>query len=176
MSELDVDAPPFFSVTKDWRPDAIAGKLIKGLPEFAHLLEGEARIGWLFHRREIVRGGATVLATVHLPKVQGQLKDVFDWLLFERLGELDFLVLVWADFWSGASAREREILVYHELCHMVHKEDADGEPRFSEDGRPIFGTRAHDVEEFQAVVRRYGAYSEDLQAFVKAAKQGGKQR
>ena len=47
--------------------------------------------------------------------------------------------------------------------------DREGAPRFDDEGRPVWGLQGHDVEEFAAVVRRYGAHNPDIQRFLAAA-------
>jgi hypothetical protein len=47
-------------------------------------------------------------------------------------------------------------LIEHEMYHCAHARTEFGAPRFRKDGRPIFGMRGHDAEEFVGVVRRYG--------------------
>lgn len=152
------------------QPAQYLQKLLR-LPEFSHLKDGEAHIEFLMRGQPEFRGGRHVLGSVHLPQVQGQLKNVFAWILEEKFGSLpDFLVILEEDYWLEADEREREILVYHELCHTTHAEDKNGAPRYDKDtGRPVFALVGHDVEEFAAVVRRYGLHNPDLVAFVKAA-------
>jgi hypothetical protein len=143
------------------------------LPEFAHLVDGGARIEFLLRGREQITGGRRVLGSVHLPSVQGQLKGVFTWMLEQMFGMLpDFLVVLENDYWQAATPRQREILIYHELCHAEHKLDRDGEPRFDVEERPVWGLVGHNVEEFNAVVQRYGAHSADIEAFLAAAALG----
>jgi len=139
------------------------------LPEFEHLRDGEAHVEFLFRNHPVIRGGRVVLGSVHLPTVQGQLKDVFTWMLEDKFGTLpDYLVVLDWDYWAESDGRNREILVYHELCHTVHAVDKEGSPRFTEEGRPVFALVGHDVEEFSAVVQRYGAHSTDLVKFMAA--------
>lgn len=153
----------------DGHPAKIAANLLK-LPEFEHLRDGEAYIEWLFRLVPERRGGRDVLGSVHMPQVQGQLKDVFLWMLVELFGRLpDFLVILDWEYWEGADARQREILVYHELMHAIQKVDREGSPRFNDDGTPAWGLRGHDVEEFAAVVLRYGAHNDDIKRFIAAA-------
>jgi hypothetical protein len=143
------------------------------LPEFEHLASGGAWVEFLMRTKEQVVGGRRVLGSVHLPTVQGQLKGVFSWMLEEVFGGMpDFLVVLEDDYWKAATPREREILVYHELCHTEHKRDKEGELRFDVEERPVWGIVGHDVEEFNAVVRRYGAHSAEIQAFIGAASAG----
>lgn len=152
---------------------AIYDRLVQ-LPEFEHLRDGEAVVDFLLRDGEEIKQGRLVLGAVHLPGVQGQLKPVFDWMLRNLLGRSpDFLVILDRDYWLGADERSREILMYHEMCHMIQKVDADGEPRFDDEGRPVFGLIGHDVEDFIAVVRRYGAYSDEIRQFIAAATEGG---
>lgn len=148
-------------------------RLLKACEEFRHLEEGEANIHFLLVSEPVVKQGKQILGAVHIPKVQGQLKGVFRWLLADAFGGVpDFLVLLDATFWKYGNDRDREILMYHEMCHMVHAEDREGEPRYDEDGNPVWGLVGHDIEDFNAVVRRYGIYSEDLRRFVDAAMVG----
>jgi hypothetical protein len=64
--------------------------------------------------------------------------------------------------------------VYHELCHTEHKRDKEGELRFDVEERPVWGIVGHDVEEFNAVVRRYGAHSLEIQKFLSDASDGSR--
>lgn len=151
-------------------PYAICARLVRDYPEFDHLKEGDARIEFLLCGVETLRGGRQVLGEVHLPTVQGRLKGVFDWLLLRLFEETpDFLVVLDQAYWDEADGRQREILVFHELCHCVQKSDKQGEPRFDEEGRPVWGLMGHDVEEFTATVSRYGAYSPEIVEFIQAA-------
>lgn len=157
----------------DNHPADIADRLMH-LPEHSHLKEGEARIAWLMRRYEKKKDGRNVLGTCHLPRVQGggDLRDVFQWIIEEKFGYLpDFLIVLDEEYWLEANNREREILVYHELCHAVQATDRNGELRFvRETGLPVWAIAGHSVEEFTAVVRRYGAHNPDILAFVEAAR------
>ena len=51
--------------------------------------------------------------------------------------------------------------------------DEFGFPKFSsETGRPVFALKAHDVEEFEGVVSRYGAEASGVKEMVLAANKG----
>lgn len=154
-------------------PGEVAAKLLK-LPEHQHITEAEARIEWLMRGHAEVRAGRAILGTVYKPEVNGRLRDVFDWLIAEKFGEVpDFLIVLDGEFWKDATDHEREILVYHELCHITPSIDAMGATRFSkETGLMVLTLRSHDVEEFADVVRRYGAYSRDLEDFQRALEEG----
>lgn len=64
--------------------------------------------------------------------------------------DLDFLVWVAADAWSGLTLSEKLALLDHQLCHCQMSQ-----------GRCYL--RGHDVEEFQAIIERYGSYTPALQ-------------
>lgn len=149
-------------------PSVIAGRLLQ-LPEFSDLVEGEAKIDWLLKRDQKTRGGRHILGTAHMPKVQGDLNPCFQWMLanlFKR--DPDFLIILDRAYWFAATPILREILVYHELTHCIHKTDNYGDKRYDMDERPVWGLRGHDVEEFTAVVRRYGAWNHDIKSFCAA--------
>lgn len=141
------------------------------MPEHAHLVDHEIDVAWLFRVEPKVKGGREILGTVYEPTVQGELRDVFRWMLRRILGRLPhFIAVLDETYWGGASDRDREILCFHCLCHVRQKTDKYGAPRYDRDGLPVYGVMAHDVEEFTAVVERYGAWNDDIRAFVEAAR------
>ena len=106
--------------------------------------------------------------------VQGQLRPLFEWMLFGLTGgEIDYLVIIDLEYWSGATPEEREILMFHEMCHMTIALDKDGVERFNnETGLPVWALKGHDVEEFIEVVARYGAWNPELAKMIEAASPG----
>ena len=152
-------------------PQAIAARLIDQYSEFTHLKDGQATFGFLLRLDEEYRNGRQVLGMASLPQVQGRLKSVFTWMLGQTMagGLPDFLIILDDTWWQQADAQQREILVFHELNHCVHKQDRDGVPRYDSEGGPVWGIAEHDVEEFTATVARYGAYSQEIRAFIEAA-------
>lgn len=116
------------------------------------------------------RGERMLLGTAQMPRVTGALSDLFDQLLQDTLGfDPHFLILLNGDWWADANDQEREILVVHELMHCGQALDQYGAPKFRKsDNAPILAMIGHDVEEFEAVVRRYGAWKSDLVAFKRA--------
>ncbi len=148
------------------------------LPEHAHITEAEARIEFLMRGHEEKKGGRVVLGTVFRPQVDGRLREVFTWLLQDKFGADDdepiaFLVVLDAEFWLDSDDVQREILMYHELCHIQPAYDKNGAQRFDrETGLPVLTLAGHDVEEFAAVVERYGTYNAELREFVAAAQRG----
>lgn len=160
-------------------PEVFYLRLLK-LAEHAHIVEAEARVEFLMRTHAEVKGGRQVLGTVFRPDVQGRLREVFQWLLEDKFGGLgegdrpiDYLIVLDAEWWMDADERDREILVYHEMCHIQPAYDKMGAQRFDRDtGLPVLTLAGHDVEEFSAVVRRYGAYSRDIRDFIGAASEG----
>lgn len=145
-------------------------RLLRECPEHGHLEDGEATVDFLFRVEPLIRGGKLELGSVHLPNVQGKLKGVFDFLFRRVFGRIpNFVMILDLEYWRDASEREREILVYHEMCHAEHKTDKEGELRFDEAGKAVYGIREHDVNEFIAVVERYGQWSDEIRRFVRAA-------
>lgn len=160
-------------------PEEVFGRLLR-LDEHKHIVEAEVRIEFLMRTHPEVKAGRTVLGTVFRPEVQGRLRDLFDWLLEDKFGGLaegdrgiDFLIVLDAEFWMDADDLAREILVYHEMTHIQPAFDKMGAQRFDRDtGLPVLTIAGHDIEEFAAVVRRYGTYSTDLRNFMQAAREG----
>lgn len=145
------------------------------MPEHKHLVEGDARIHWLMRREGKVSQGRRNLGMCFIPRVNGQLSSMFDWLLARYLGETpDFLIVLDTDWWTEeASERDREVLVFHELSHAVQATDANGAPKFNQvTGDPVWALQGHDIEEFNSVVARYGVWSESLREFMDAAAEG----
>lgn len=83
----------------------------------------------------------------------------------------DFVITLDADYSRKCSDAEFCALVEHEMYHIGHAKDDFGAPAFTKGGLPKLTMRAHDVEEFVGVVRRYGA-SKDVQRLIDAAKNG----
>jgi len=83
----------------------------------------------------------------------------------------DFLITIDANYAQVCDEPEFCALVDHELYHAAQERDQYGAPKFTRDGRPKFGLKGHDVEEFVGIVRRYGAgpAAGATQALVEAA-------
>jgi hypothetical protein len=152
-------------------PEAISGRLVATCDEFLHLRGGCPSIRFLMRTSVKIKAGRQVLGTCYQPMVQGELRPMFDWLLVQQLGcRPDFLIVLDHEYWQDADDLAREILVFHELMHCDQAKDQHGVPKYNKDtGLPVWKIRGHDVEEFVDVVRRYGAYSQDVKAFVEAA-------
>lgn len=155
-------------------PAPIAGRLVGGLDTFTHLRDGDAAILFLMRRTEKVKGGRRILGEMCLPRFSGTLGPVGTWMLARLCdGVPDYVMVLDATWWVQASPIQREALVFHELEHAVQKTDKEGEFMFTPEGRPVWDIRGHSLEEFDSVVRRYGAWSPDIQGFIGALREGG---
>lgn len=76
-----------------------------------------------------------------------------------------FIITLAADFCLECSDLEFCALVEHELYHIAQQVDEFGIPKFTKQGTPKLCIRGHDVEEFNGVVRRYGA-SEEVKELI----------
>lgn len=142
-------------------PQALAVRLIARCDEFAHLVD--ARIACLWSEQQPMLRGAPCAAFVGYPRVQGPFSPLFAWLIASLCAPLcdqeepDFLVIFDHALWPALDAERQERLVYHELCHVVAREDEYGVVRTSpDDGRVLLKLVPHDYEFFDQEVRRYG--------------------
>lgn len=124
--------------------------------DHAHLCH--VRLGFLW---------ALVGSEKHGRRILGQAEMVrggTDWKAARRTQQLaqwfgtvpDFVITL-----DATAARDMDdaafaALVDHELYHCAQAVDEFGGPRFNQFGEPVLTMRAHDVEEFTGVVRRFG--------------------
>lgn len=80
----------------------------------------------------------------------------------------DFTVALNFDAWQRFGEKERAALMEHELLHCQVALDAEGEVKQDERGRTVCRMRGHDIEEFRAIVERYGLWKEDLEKFARS--------
>lgn len=72
-----------------------------------------------------------------------------------------FWMEIGLDVWETFSPEQQIALVDHELCHFHVEID-------EEKSEPTLVIKEHDVEEFEAIVRRHGAWSGSLENFAAA--------
>jgi hypothetical protein len=178
MSEEDEDSIAgafFLPEDGDLDPRAIAGNLVATCEDFSHLRQGEAVIMFLMRRDEKLQQGKAILGFMAVPQFQGKLASLCSWLLVKMTGGVmpDFIMVLDAGFWEQATPQQREALVFHELKHAAQAVGKDGEPRFTDEGDPIWAIAPHDIEEFNDVARRYGAWLPDVTGFAAALRDGG---
>lgn len=135
----------------------------------------EARIGVLWTNVLHTKNMRQVAATAEMPQVTGGkwVRARMDFQLREWFGEEpEFLLTFDAVLAAQITAAQFCARVDHELYHCGQLRDAFGLPRFRRsDGRPLYGIRGHDAEEFVGVVERYGvgAASDGVARLVQAA-------
>lgn len=83
----------------------------------------------------------------------------------------DFLLTFDALYAADCDDASFSALVDHEITHCGQALDEFGMPKFTKQGDPVFAMKAHDVEEFVSVVRRFGiqAAGETAVDFIIAA-------
>lgn len=125
--------------------------------DHAHLLDADVAYLW-----------AAVENVRQMRRVVGQCEEVAiraggwqrarqEQQLCEWFGRVPaFLITLDAHYARECSDMEWCALVEHELYHIGQRLDEFGAPAFTKDGMPKLGIRAHDVEEFVGIVRRYG--------------------
>lgn len=172
MTDTDDDIQAFALPTGPNHPADIAARLMRD-PEHEHLADNEISIGYLMRLTPKEKGGKTELGSMHDAKymAQGGFKELFAQLLAGMLGySPQFVMVIDNDWWQQASEREKEALVWHELCHCKQKLDKYGSPKFGLDGTPSYGIAEHDVTAFRSEVARFGLWSDDLRAFAAVAR------
>jgi predicted metallopeptidase len=109
-----------------------------------HPVPKDARIGFIFRSEASKSQGKSVLAKASKIDAKTQ-------ALMESRGTvpLDFLVWIAEDQYAELSYDQRQALIDHELCHLT----------FGSSGWKL---RAHDIEEFQSIIDRYGFWNSDL--------------
>lgn len=139
-----------------------------------------ARIGILLSNETCRTKGKTVLGRAHVGEPAGSdpwQKGLKRDHLTRLFGEVpDFYLLLSATFIADRLEEGNTpavcALIEHELYHCA-QDMRDGMPLFVKaTGKPKWRMRPHDVEEFVGVVRRYGAWSPELQALTDAAERG----
>lgn len=127
-------------------------------PEHAHLEAATVGVLWTNVRNSRQMRGIVGMAEVPQTKGGKWQKARAEHQLREWFGTdaLDFLITLDAPYSAAVDDASFCALVEHEMYHCAQQRDAYGAPKFSRDGRPRFGIRGHDVEEFVGIVRRYG--------------------
>lgn len=139
-------------------------------PDHFHLADAELGILWTNapngkHMRTII-GQAEIMPPMAMgkwPRTRA-MQQIEEWFGIVP----DFLITFYAPVAAAMDDVSFCALVEHELYHAGQEKDVYGAPKFTQDGRPKFAIRGHDVEEFTGVVARYGP-SADVREMVEAA-------
>lgn len=81
----------------------------------------------------------------------------------EYLLECDFLIEIAMDSWNEKTESQRHAMMDHLLERLTGEED-------EKSGEMKWTTREPDVEEFTSILRRHGAWNDDLASFATVAK------
>lgn len=114
-----------------------------------HLAEAKIALAWM-HEVKPDRDGHLVWGRTR--KV-GPAERIFH--------DHDFVITLNAAVWVELSPTARRALMDHELSHCGS--------RTNDDDEVVYYVRKHDLEEFVAIVRRYGLWKSDIEQFVNAA-------
>jgi hypothetical protein len=132
--------------------ETIAAELIPNFhPELA-----TARFKYVFVDKASQKSGKPVLGKVR------RITGLLDFLI-----ETDFVMEVALDTWNPLHDSQRKALVDHLL------ESCTGEEDTNNGGAMKWSVREPDVQEFAAILRRHGAWNEELAAFTVIAKEIG---
>lgn len=145
-------------------------------PEHAHLQM--ASIGALWTTTENARNDRSIVGQAELGQHIGGIgkwnRAKAEQQAREWFGEIpDFIITLFAPYAETCSDEAFLALCEHELYHCAQENDEFGMPRFKKStGAPAFCMKAHDVEQFVGVVRRYGADAAGVRAMIDAAAEG----
>lgn len=74
---------------------------------------------------------------------------------------IDFIITMNGEIWAHMNEKQRKAWTDHLLCHCGRGDDDKA-------GNPTWFSDSHTVEDFAAVIRRHGLYSEDIKAMLRA--------
>lgn len=114
-----------------------------------------AIIRYIFKEKAGSKGGKVVL---------GSVKKLSDQQKFLMEGHPDFLMEIPMDVWNEMDGSKRTALVDHFLERCTGEEE-EQTPEMK------WSTREPDVHEFSSILRRHGAWTEDLSNFASVAKE-----
>jgi hypothetical protein len=128
----------------------VAEKLI---PKYhGHINDFSVRVDYVFIDKIPKKGGKEVWG--YVTKFSGlqayEAKDNPD-------GEPFFVMVISAPIWEILSAKGKEALVDHELCHIGAKLTEKDEEKVVK----LF-LKPHDMEEFESINRRYGNWTDEV--------------
>lgn len=111
-----------------------------------------ARFRFLFKDKAGKKGGKPVMGTV---------KKMSDLMVY--LVDVDFMMEIPTEIWNELDNTKRTALVDHLLERCTGEES-------EENGEMKWGVREPDVHEFNSILRRYGAWTTELEEFSSVAK------
>lgn len=152
----------------------IAEDSIRCNPHHKHLRR--AKIGYLWTNVKYIKGMKQVVGQAELgtppPSLSRWAKAQWEWQNYQWFGfQPDFRVTLCAPYVEQVEALVFCAVFEHELYHCGQRVKNKFPMFRKSDGKPIFGLRRHDVEEFVGIMERYGveAGAGDSKRFVEAA-------
>jgi predicted metallopeptidase len=139
-------------VSVDYSPAPEVAKIADSLIESDHQELAPARIDYVFRSKASRSRGHVVLGKAR--KITG-----LSAFLAGNGNDPFFVVEIALDEWVMLDEDGKRALVDHELCHL-NMDDEGG-----------LDLRGHDLEEFEAIVRRHGLWREPLQSFAVAVQE-----
>lgn len=136
-----------------------------------------ADLGFLWTNVPNSRQGRAIIGTAERGEPQGAMgrwakararAQVCSWFG----GMPDFIVTIDALYAAECGDVEFAALIEHELSHCAQEHDVYGAPKFTREGLPVWAMRAHDVEAFIGVARRYGAVEANVRELVDTVNRG----
>jgi hypothetical protein len=97
---------------------------------------------------------------VNIAKARKVTKAMNALLKDSNVGEGHYLIEIGLDAWRALDKEKRKIVLDHELMHMAGQDD-----------KGHWTTVGHDIEAFTEEIRRYGAWTAELEIFAKEARQ-----
>jgi len=96
----------------------------------------------------------------------GQIRKATD--VNRELAAFDLVILLNETAFAGKtlSDNDRKRILDHELCHAALVRDTEAQPVYDERDRLVYRLRRNDIEEFDAIIQRYG---KDLEMSRRAA-------
>ena len=136
----------------------------------------ECRIGVLWTNVPNIKQGRRILAECERPYIKGKAWKAGreEYQICQWFGDVpEFILTFDAHYAMECSDAAWCAVCEHELYHCGQRFDEFGSRQFDEEtGLPLFTLRAHDIEEFSGVARRYGAVRPDIQDFANALDAG----
>lgn len=146
-------------MTEYW-PAPAAARIADELIEAHHPHLIDHRIEFVFRDKAAKRHGRIVLGTAR--KVTGLnafLARPVTSTVEDLEGGTFFLIELAGDHWPRLTDAQQRAVVDHELCHCWVEWDEDQQQH-------VHSIRGHDIEEFNDIVRRHGAWKPDVAAFA----------
>jgi hypothetical protein len=151
LDALKVHVPLVWDDEQSFMAAEQPAKLGAVLVEAIHDTLGKARIGYLF--KEKMKAGGDRVKLGHAERVGAKL---------EYFANVDFLIVINWQTWLVLPDFAKIALIDHELCHCTID--------VTDKGDEIPTLVHHDVEEFGAVVSRWGLWKRDVALFARILK------